>query len=489
VAALRPFFEGGRAEGGFERGVQWALERVLVSPQFLFRVESDAGFPSQTPHRVSDVELASRLSFFLWSSIPDDELLQLAAKGSLHEPATLERQVHRMLADPRARALVTNFGAQWLLLRDLEAKNPNPRFFRDFDKGLQHAFARETELFVESILRDDRSILDLLDANHTFLNERLAKHYGIPNVYGSEFRRVTLSDDSPRRGLLGKGSVLTLTSYGTRTSPVLRGKYVLDNLLSAPPPPPPPNVPALVEKANTGKPLSMREAMSQHRANPVCASCHAQMDPIGFSLENFDGVGQWRTRSESGEALDVSAALPDGTKFEGVVGLREQLRKHPHMFVSGVAAKLVTYAVGRTVSYVDAPVVRKIVREAGPSNYRFSALVLGVVKSVPFQMRAGSESMPLGERADGPAAADVPPWHGCHARVAPARRHGTRTIGDECDDSRACPASRVCLPWQWNDPQRLDPPSCRQWLRAVTDPEPAGQGEGSARRTQRARPS
>jgi hypothetical protein len=304
-----------------------------------------------------------------------------------------------MLADPRSNALVTNFAAQWLLLRDLEAKNPNSRNFRDFDKGLQQAFARETELFVESILGEDRSILDLIDANHTFLNERLAKHYGIPNVYGSDFRRVTLADDSPRRGLLGKGSILTLTSYGTRTSPVLRGKYVLDNLLSAPPPPPPPNVPALVEKAKTGKPLSMREAMGQHRANPVCASCHAQMDPIGFSLENFDGVGQWRTRSESGEPLDVSATLPNGTKFEGVVGLREQLRKNPHSFVSGVAAKLVTYAVGRPAGYLDGPVIRSIVREAAPNNYRFSSLVLGVVKSIPFQMRTSSESELSVERA------------------------------------------------------------------------------------------
>jgi hypothetical protein len=332
------------------------------------------------------------LSIFLWSSIPDDELLAVAESGKLRDRAVLERQVRRMLADPKSEALVDNFAAQWLFLRDLESKNPNSRFFRDFDKGLQQDFERETELFVDSILREDRSVLELLDAKYTFVNERLAKHYGIPDIYGSEFRRVALSDDSPRRGLLGKGSILTLTSYATRTSPVLRGKYILDNLLGTPPPPPPPNIPALAEKANDGKALSMREAMARHRANPVCASCHARMDPLGFAMENFDAVGQWRTRSESGEPLDVSATFQDGTKFDGISGLRAQLVRRPEPFVIGVTEKLLTYAVGRKAAAHDMPTIRALVRDAARSNYRFSTLVLGVINSVPFQMRAGREA-------------------------------------------------------------------------------------------------
>jgi mono/diheme cytochrome c family protein len=390
VQALLPIYEDGRAHGGFETGIQWALEQVLVSPEFLFRIEADT--KTANIYRVSDLELASRLSIFLWSSIPDDELLAVAEQGKLHDRAVLERQVRRMLADRRSRSLVTNFAAQWLFLRDLEAKNPNSRFFRDFDKGLQQDLRRETDLFVDSVLREDRSVLDLLNANYTFLNERLATHYGIPDVFGSEFRRVTLSDDSPRRGLLGKGSILTLTSYATRTSPVLRGKYILDNLLGTPPPPPPPNIPALAEKANDGKTLSMREAMARHRANPVCASCHARMDPLGFAMENFDAVGQWRTRTENGEPLDVSAAFLDGTKFNGIVGLREQLMRRPEQFVISLAEKLLTYAVGRKSAYYDAPTIRGIVREAARGDYRFSTLVLGVVNSVPFQMRVGSQA-------------------------------------------------------------------------------------------------
>ena len=390
VQALLPFYEAGRAEAGFETGIQWALERVLVSPEFLFRVEADKAGP--TPYRVTDLELASRLSMFLWSSIPDDELLAVAEQGKLKDRTVLERQVRRMLADRRSQSLVTNFAAQWLFLRDLDAKNPNSRFFRDFDKGLQQDLEQETDLFVDSVLREDRSVLDLLNANYTFVNERLARHYGIPDVFGSEFRRVTLSDDSPRRGLLGKGSILTLTSYATRTSPVLRGKYILDNLLGTPPPPPPPNIPALAEKANDGKALSMREAMARHRANPVCASCHARMDPLGFAMENFDAVGQWRTRAESGEPLDVSAVFQDGTKFDGIAGLREQLVRRPDQFVIGLTEKLLTYAVGRKAAYYDAPAIRAIVREAARSDYRFSTLVMGVVNSAPFQMRAGSQA-------------------------------------------------------------------------------------------------
>jgi mono/diheme cytochrome c family protein len=390
LQTLLPFYQDGRAQGGFERGIQWALERVLISPEFLFRIEADRR--TATPYRVSDLELASRLSMFIWSSIPDDELLTVAGQGRLEDPAVLQRQVLRMLADRRSRSLVTNFAAQWLFLRDLEVKNPNPRLFRDFDKGLQQDLEREADLFLDSVLREDRSVLDLLNANYTFLNERLAVHYGIAGVYGSEFRRVPLDADSPRRGLLGKGSILTLTSYATRTSPVLRGKYILDNLLGAPPPPPPPNVPALAEKANDGKTtLTLREAMARHRANPVCASCHARMDPLGFAMENFDAVGQWRTRAESGDTLDVSAALPDGTKFDGIAGLREALVQRPERFVTTVTEKLLMYGLGRKTAYYDAPAIRRIVREAAGRDYRFSALVLGVVNSVPFQMRVGPE--------------------------------------------------------------------------------------------------
>ena len=391
IQALLPFYEDGRAQRGFETGIQWALERILVSPEFLFRIEADKAGPDQA-YRVSDLELASRLSIFLWSSIPDDELLAVAESGKLRDRAVLERQVRRMLADPRSEALVTNFAAQWLFLRDLQAKNPNSRFFRDFDKGLQQDFEREADLFVDSVLREDRSVLDLLNAKYTFVNERLARHYGIPNVYGSEFRRVALSDDSPRRGLLGKGSILTLTSYATRTSPVLRGKYILNNLLGTPPPPPPPNIPALGEKANDGKVLTLREAMARHRTNPVCASCHGRMDPLGLAMENFDAVGQWRTRSDSGELLDVSATFQDGTKFEGIGGLRELLLQRPDAFVIGVAEKLFTYGTGRTTAYDDAPTIRAIVREAARNNYRFSTLLLGVINSVPFQMRAASQA-------------------------------------------------------------------------------------------------
>jgi hypothetical protein len=399
---LRPLLQSyatGRAQGSFDTGIQQAIERLLVSPQFLFRIERDPENSSAnrlrpvsnaagTVRRISDVELASRLSFFLWSSIPDDELLDLAIQGKLRSPGVLEQQVRRMIADDRSRTLVTNFGAQWLFLRDLKAFNANTRLFGDFDDGLKQSFERETELFLSSILREeDRSVLDLLTANHTFVNERLAKHYGIRNVYGSEFRKVVLPDDSPRRGLLGQASLLTLSSHATRTSPVLRGKYILDNLLAAPPPPPPPNIPALPVATSEGKPLSMREALGQHRRNAVCASCHSRMDPLGFALENFDAIGRWRTHTESGETIDVSASLPDGTQFEGVAGLRQLLLNRSEQFVTGFTEKLFTYAVGRKVAYYDAPSIRKIVRDAGRSEYRFSALVLGMVNSVAFTTR------------------------------------------------------------------------------------------------------
>jgi len=385
VQILMPFYEAGRAEGGFERGIQRALERVLVSPQFLFRIERQPA-PGAVA-RITDVELASRLSFFLWSSIPDDELLDAAIRGRLKNSAVFDQQVRRMLADRRAESLVTNFAEQWLFLRDVQSKRPDERLFPDFDDSLRSAFKREAELFIDSIVREDRSAVDLLTANQTFVNERLAKHYGIPHVYGPEFRRVTLADDY-RRGLLGKGAILVLTSYSTRTSPVLRGKYVLTNLLGTPPPPPPANVPALkTESPQNGRTLTMREAMVQHRANPVCASCHARMDPIGFALENFDAVGRWRTAGESGIAIDPSGVLPDGSKFDGIVGLRDRLVQHPEQFVTTLTENLLTYALGRNLEYYDNSVVRSVVHDAARDNYRISSLVLGIVKSTPFQMR------------------------------------------------------------------------------------------------------
>ncbi len=384
---LLPFYEQGLTEGGFERGIQRALERLLVSPEFLFRIERDPeGIAADTAYAISDLELASRLSFFLWSSVPDDELLDVAVRGELRDPATLNRQVMRMLLDPRSEALVNNFAEQWLFLRDVEAKEPDPGYFPGFDENLRQAFRRETHLFIDSIMRENRSTLELLTADYTFVNERLAKHYGIPHVYGSHFRRVPLSD-TPRSGLLGHGSILTLTSYANRTSPVLRGKWILENLMSAPPPPPPSDVPALEANTADGRPRSMREAMEQHRANPACASCHAQMDPLGFALENFDAIGRWRTRGESNATIDASGELPDGTRFEGPAGLRSALLRSPEQFVATVTDKLLMYALGRGIEYFDAPTVRAIVRDAATDDYRFSSLVLGIVNSPPFQMR------------------------------------------------------------------------------------------------------
>jgi mono/diheme cytochrome c family protein len=388
VERLMPFYTAGRAEGGFDAGIERALERVLVSPQFLFRIESQPGnVTAGAAYRISDTELASRLSFFLWSSIPDDELLDAAIAGRLKNPATLDQQVKRMLADRRSESMVTNFAAQWLYIRDIDAKNPDQLLFPDFDETLRAAFRRETELFIDSILRDNRSVVDLLTANYTFVNERLAKHYGIPNIQGSHFRRVTFPPDSPRGGLLGQGSILAVTSYATRTSPVLRGKWVLENLLAAPPPPPPANVPALkTDGDEPGKMLTMREAMVQHRANPACAGCHARMDPIGFSMENFDALGKWRER-DAGSVIDATGVLPEGTRFDGVPGLRKLLVEHSDEYVATVTEKLLMYAVGRNLQYYDSPAVRDIVRGAARDNYTLSALVLGVVKSAPFQMR------------------------------------------------------------------------------------------------------
>ena len=388
IEAPMRFYKEARAAGDFDDGVEMALRAVLASTEFLFRIERDPRtVKPQTPYRISDVELASRLSFFLWSSVPDEELLDAAIAGTLSRPATLERQVKRMLASPKAEALVTNFAGQWLYLRNLAAANPDARTFPDFDDNLRQAFKRETELFVESVVQEDRSALDLLRANYTFVNERLARHYGIPNVYGSRFRRVTLGDDSNRGGILGQGSILTVTSYANRTSPVLRGKWILENIVGTPPPPPPPNVPPLKDTDTNGRLLSMRERMAQHRASPACAGCHQLMDPAGLSMENFDAIGRWRVRTESGSSVDASGGLPDGSTFTGMSGLRAALLRKPDMFVGTLTEKLMTYGLGRGLEYYDAPTVRDIVRDARGQDYRFSSLVLGIVSSDPFQMR------------------------------------------------------------------------------------------------------
>ena len=375
-----------RAEGDFDAGIEMALAAVLVNPNFLFRVEHDpAGVAPKMAYRISDIELASRLSFFLWSSIPDEELLGAAVAGHLHEPATLERQVRRMLADSRSRALVTNFASQWLHLRNLASITPDMRLFPDFDDNLRQAFRQETELFFESVLREDRSALDLLRANYTFVNQRLAKHYGIPHVYGSRFRRVALDEDSGRGGLLRQGSLLMVTSYATRTSPVLRGKWILDNILGVPPPPPLPDVPALKDNTVDGN-LSVRRRLAEHRTNATCAACHNLMDPVGLSLEKFDAVGR-RRATEEGAPIDASGSLPDGSQFADVQGLEQALLKRPEIFVGTLAEKLLTYASGRGVEYYDGPAIRAIVRDARRQDFRLSSIVLGIVKSTPFQMR------------------------------------------------------------------------------------------------------
>jgi mono/diheme cytochrome c family protein len=392
VSDLLPFYERGRAEGSFDLGIQQALERLLVSPQFLFRIEREPSTAAAgTAYRVSDIELASRLSFFIWSSIPDEALLDVAAAGRLKDAQVLEQQVRRMLADPRSESLVTNFAAQWLYLRDIASKQPDEILFADFDETLRTAMQRETELFIGSVFREDRSVLDLLRANYTFLNERLARHYGVPNIKGSYFRRVTFPDGSVRGGLLGQGSLLTITSYSTRTSPVLRGKWVLENLLSAAPPPPPADVPSLKTETAPGKPLTLREAMIQHRAAPACAGCHARMDPIGFAMENFDAVGRWRER-DGQQPIDATGVFPEGTTFEGIPGLKRELLRQPEQFVGTIAERLLMYAIGRNLQYYDAPTVRAVMRDAEPANHTLASLVLGIVKSRPFQMReAGGE--------------------------------------------------------------------------------------------------
>jgi hypothetical protein len=425
------FYRRGRQDGGtFERGIESALQFILASPEFLFRVEPEPprlaggsaagatrpsniaartrpiagpvppqvdaaqGAPSSsrgakadapTVYRLGDLALASRLSFFLWSSLPDEPLLALAAQGRLHEPAVLEQQVRRMLADPRSKTLTDNFAEQWLHLRNLKNVTPDLGAFPDFDDNLRQSMKEETELFFDSIMREDRSVMDLLNADYTFVNERLARHYGIPNVYGSRFRRVQIPNDT-RRGLLGQGSILTVTSYPNRTSPVERGKWILTNLLGVPPQPPPPNIPPLPDSGADGKSSSLRERMERHRASPVCAGCHRVMDPIGFALENFDGVGRWRTKEE-GQRIDASGTLFTGVPLDGVVALRREIAKRPEVFVGVFTEKMLTYALGRGLEYYDMPAVRRIVRDARTTDYRFSSIVLGVARSVPFEMK------------------------------------------------------------------------------------------------------
>ena len=380
------FYHEAKEAGGFEAGIGSALSAILVSPEFLFRIERDpADVAPETTYPISDVELASRLSFFLWSSIPDEELLAIAQRGELHRPKVLESQVRRMLADPRSISLVENFAAQWLHLRNLESFTPDLRLFPDFDDNLRDAFRRETELHFEALLREDRTVLDLIKTDHTFLNERLAKHYGIPNVYGSRFRRVALDSESRRGGLLRQGSILTVTSYATRTSPVIRGHWLLGNLLGTPPPPPPANIPNLKENT-VSETLPMRARLSAHRANAACASCHDLMDPVGFALENFDAIGRWRL-TENGLPIDASGGLPDGSRFTGVTGLEDALLKHPELFVGTLTEKLLTFALGRGMSENDAPAVRRIVRDAQRDGNHFSSIVLGIVKSSPFTLR------------------------------------------------------------------------------------------------------
>ena len=381
------FYNVGRLEDGFEAGIEVAVSSILVAPEFLFRIEQDpAGLESDTAYQLTDLELASRLSFFLWSSIPDDELLGIAERGELRMAGALEQQVRRMLTDPRATNLVTNFAGQWLHLRNLESITPDMRIFPDFDDNLRQAFRTETEMLVESVMREDRSVLDFLRADYTFLNERLAKHYGVPYIYGSRFRRVEFGDDLGRGGLLRQGSILLATSYATRTSPVIRGKWVLDNILGVPPPAPPLDVPELEDTGTGERAQSMKERMSAHRANPACAACHKLMDPVGFALENFDAVGRWR-ETEGGSRIDASATLFDGTTVTGVTELQQALLRRPELFVGRLTEKLLTFATGRGVEFYDMSAVRSVLREAAKDDYRFSSLVLGVVRSVPFQMR------------------------------------------------------------------------------------------------------
>lgn len=389
IAPLLKLYREGVAREGFESGIRLALQTILVSPEFLFRVELDPdGATPGSVHRVSDVELASRLSFFLWSSIPDETLLAAAERGDLQNPAVLESEVKRMLADPRAASLVTNFAGQWLFLRNIDRIAPDPAAFPNFDENLRAAFRTETEMLIGSIFREDKSVTDLLTADYTYVNERLAEHYGIQGVYGSEFRRVPVTDPN-RQGLLGHASILTVTSYPNRTAPTIRGKWVLEQFLGTPPPPPPANVPSLAESKRS-QDMSMRERMELHRTNPACAACHRVMDPLGFALENYDGLGRWRD-AVGAIPVDASGSLPDGTKFAGPQGLRDVLLTKKRMFVETFTERLMTYALGRGVEYYDRPAIREIARKAGAQGDRWSSIVLGIVNSAPFQMRKVSD--------------------------------------------------------------------------------------------------
>jgi hypothetical protein len=380
------FYRQGRKDGAFDSGIEMALSSVLVNPQFLYRVEKDPkDVEANTAYRINDLDLASRLSFFLWSSMPDDELLDVAARNELRKPDVFEKQVRRLLADPRSSNLATNFAAQWLHLRNLDSITPDLRLFPDFDDNLRKAFREETDLFVDSVFREDRSVLDLLKANYTFLNERLANHYGIPHIYGNRFRRVELDGNRQRGGLLRQGSVLTVTSYATRTSPVVRGKWVLENFLGTPPPPPPADVPSLRENTVSAS-LPIRERLAEHRSNPSCAGCHRLIDPVGFSLEQFDAVGRWRITDE-GKPVDAAGGLPDGSHFDGVHGLEKALLQRPELFARTLTEKLFVFALGRAPEESDAPAIRKIVRDARANDYRFSSLIIGLTTSTPFQMR------------------------------------------------------------------------------------------------------
>lgn len=425
IRPLLAFYHDGRREGDFDHGIEKGLRAILVSPDFLFRIERDpAGLAPGVAYHISDVELASRLSFFLWSSIPDDALLALATKGRLHDPAVMHQQVRRMLDDPRSQAFVSNFAGQWLYLRNLAVARPDPQIFPEFDEALRQSFLQETNLFFQSVLREDRSVLDLLGANYTYLNQRLAEHYGIPKIYGAQFRRVRLADAN-RGGLLGQGSILTVTSYPNRTSVVQRGKWILETLLGTAPPPPPPDIPALKPRNQDGKLLSIRGQMEQHRSNVVCASCHSRMDPLGFALENYDGVGKWRS-SEAGSPIDASGKLPDGTQFIGPAGLRRALLTgHRDEYLQTVTEKLLTYALGRGLEYYDKPAVRSIVRQAAHENYRLSSLITAIVTSTPFQMRSTPND---DHHKKVIAASHISEQSRHHAGSSTARRNGTRVV-------------------------------------------------------------
>ena len=389
------YYGEGRRDGDFEGGVERAVRALLVMPEVLFRVETaPAGVAPGTSYRLGDLELASRLSFFLWSSIPDDELLEVAVKGQLKTPAVLERQVRRMLRDPRSEALTKSFASFYLWIRNVADQQLDSDDFPNFDQTLRQAMAQETELFFDSVRLEDRSVLTLLDADYTFVNERLAQHYGIADVRGPDMRRVSLAADSPRRGILGKGSILLVTSEPRRTSPVKRGKWILDNVLGTPPPPPPANVPLLGEtqKQADGRILTLREMMVKHRSNPVCAGCHNVIDPVGFALEQFDSSGKWREVDRSFTRIDPAGTMPDGSKFANLAEFRRLLTDNPAPFLRTFAEKLLTYALGRPNEYYDAPAVRKILRETAKDNYKFSSVVLGIVQSAPFQMRQAPDA-------------------------------------------------------------------------------------------------